>query len=88
MTLYYMQGGELTDVRTFDSETGIITSDYSDITGTFIDVCAELKAALSGGGGGGGGACVDKEMGACKDDDNCMWKRKKSECVSKTMPWN
>ena len=81
-----LQGGEFTEVGTVDSETRIITSDYSDITGTFVDVCAELKAALSGGGGGG--ACVDKEKGACKDDGNCMWKRKKSECVSKTMPWN
>ena len=103
--LYYMKGGEISYTLSSSNETGtvITTLDFTKITGVFVDVCAELEAALNGGGGGeeveaaedgGEGGeednCTGKDEAGCNNDDNynCMWKRKKSRCIPKPMPWN
>ena len=90
--LYYMKGGESSYTLSSSNETGtvITTLDFIKITGDFVDICAELEAALNGGGGGEEDNCAGKDEAGCNNDDNynCMWKRKKSECIPKPMPWN
>ena len=82
--LYYMKGGEYSYTLSSSNETGtvITTADYTKITGGFVDICAELEAALNGGGGGEEeDTCAGKAKNVCNNDGNCMWKRKKSKCV-------
>ena len=86
--LLYMKGGEYSYTETSSNETGteIFTADWTKITGDFVNICAELEAALEGGGGEEEDTCADKAKDDCNVDDNCMWKRKKGKCVP--MPWN
>ena len=88
--LYYMTGGEYSFTLSSSNETGtvITTLDITKITGDFVDICAELEAALNGGEGEDN--CAGKDEAGCNNDDNynCMWKRKKSKCIPKPMPWN
>ena len=81
-----MKGGESSSTFSISNETAVI--DITKITGDFVDVCAELEAALNGGGGGEEeDTCADKAKDDCKNDVNCKWKRKKSKCVP-MVPWN
>ena len=82
--LIYMKGGDYSSTFSSSNETAVI--DITKITGRFVDMCDELKAALEGGGGGEEDTCADKTKDVCNDDGNCMWKRKKGKCVP--MPWN
>ena len=75
--LIYMKGGEYSYNVTTSNETGtvITTEDYTKITGTFVDLCEELKAALNGGGGEEEeDTCASKAKDDCNEDENCMWK--------------
>ena len=80
LSVIYMKGGEYSYNVTKRNETGTVintTEDYTKITGTFVDLCAELKAALNGGGGEEEDTCVSKAEDDCNEDENCMWKHKK-----------
>ena len=48
-----MKGGELSYTLSISNETGTVVIDYTKITGNFVDICAELEAALDGGEGEG-----------------------------------
>ena len=86
--LIYMKGGEYSSDIFSETGSDIITFDTTKITGKFVDVCEELEAALEGGGGEEEDTCAGKAENVCKDDVNCMWKRKKGgKCVPVPMPW-
>ena len=88
--LLYMKGGEYSYTETISNETGtyMTTADYTKITGDFVNICAELEAALEGGGGEEEDTCAGKSKDDCDGDDNCTWKRKKGgKCVPVPMPW-
>ena len=80
-----MKGGEISRTFSFAQQPYSIVYDITKITGKWIDLCEELKAALEDGGGGEEDTCADKAKDDCKNDGNCMRKRKKSKCVP--MPW-
>ena len=89
--LIYMKGGEYSYDVTTSNETGTVvtTEDYTKITGTFIDMCNVLKAALnSGGGEEEEDTCASKAKDDCNEDKNCMWKHKKKCVPIMPTPWN
>jgi len=101
--LYFMKGGEVSYTLSKSNETGtvITTQDYTKITGAFVDVCAELEAALDGGegeeevevalkgdGGGEEYTCANiLERKDCKKNGDCRWEGANG-CVPMPAPWN
>ena len=58
--------------------------EYTQITGNYVDVCAELEAALDDGEEEDT-SCENLEKKKCKNNDDCMWTGRASGC--KPMPW-
>ena len=76
---YLSQGGTATTISDPDF-TDVL---YTQLEGTWLDICAEVSSG--GGGSSSTGSCEEKEEEDCIADDNCMWKKKKKGCMS--MPW-